>query len=185
VSGPAPLTTPLAGLLAEAPGTIRRESVDDVTIELDGGLRLASPIRGSIQYARTNRGILVDGDIRTSLDLECSRCLGPALVPLAIKIREEILPSIDLLTGQALDTAGEPDVVRLDDHHELDLERLLREAISLAEPIAPLCRPDCPGLCVVCGERLESGNHDHEPDDIDPRLAALKAFRVDAAAETE
>ena len=39
----------------------------------------------------------------------------------------------------------------LDDHHELHLEPAVREAISLAEPIAPLCRSDCPGLCDTCG----------------------------------
>ena len=70
-------------------------------------------------------------------------------------------------------------LLRLTDHHELDLETAVREAILLAEPIAPLCRPDCPGLCLVCGERLDEGAHDHPTDDIDPRLEALKAFRAD------
>ena len=70
----------------------------------------------------------------------------------------------------------EPEVSRLTDHHELDLETPVREAFQLAEPIAPLCRPDCPGLCVVCGGRLEEGTHDHPDDDIDPRLEALRGF---------
>ena len=48
------------------------------------------------------------------------------------------------------------------------------DAIVLAEPIAPLCRPDCPGLCIVCGQPLEAGDHDHPDDDIDPRLEALR-----------
>ena len=39
-------------------------------------------------------------------------------------------------------------------------------------------RPDCPGLCIVCGERLEEGDHDHPDTDIDPRLEALRAFRT-------
>ena len=51
------------------------------------------------------------------------------------------------------------------------------KAISLAEPIAPLDRPDCPGLCSVCGQPLDEGEHDHGEDEIDPRLEALKAFR--------
>ena len=70
-------------------------------------------------------------------------------------------------------------MARLTDHHELDLETPVREAIQLAEPIAPLYRPDCPGLCVVCGERLDEGIHDHPDDDIDPRLEALRGFRPD------
>ena len=68
---------------------------------------------------------------------------------------------------------------RLTDHHELELRPLVIEAISLEEPIAPLCEPGCPGLCEECGARLEPG-HGHGEGPIDPRLEALRAFRVDA-----
>ena len=68
----------------------------------------------------------------------------------------------------------EPEALRLDDHHELDLEPAIRDAISLAEPIAPLCRPDCPGLCRVCGPDLAADPaHAHPTRSIDPRLAVL------------
>jgi uncharacterized protein len=71
--------------------------------------------------------------------------------------------------------------MRLTDHHELDLETAVREDIQLSEPIAPLCRRDCPGLCIVCGRHLEEGIHDHPADDVDPRLEALRGFRIDDA----
>ena len=45
-------------------------------------------------------------------------------------------------------------------------------------------RGDCPGLCVECGERLGPGHVEHEDDEIDPRLAALQAFRVDGDGES-
>jgi len=181
----AALSIPLAGLLGEVPGSTRHVEVTDADIQLDDGLVLASPINASVDIARTNRGVLVDARMRGSLAEECSRCLRPAVVPLDVTIREEVLPSVDLATGKAADTTAEPEVARLTDHHELDLERLFREAISLEEPIAPLCEPDCPGLCIVCGERLGPGHPEHEGDDIDPRLAALRAFRVDAGTENE
>jgi len=84
-----------------------------------------------------------------------------------------------LATGRPITIDDEPDVARLTDHHELDLETAVREAIQLAEPIAPLDRPDCPGLCVVCGLALDEGVHDHPDEDIDPRLEALRGFRPD------
>ena len=90
---------------------------------------------------------------------------------------EEYLPSTDLTSGRPVDIKAEPEALRLSDHHELDLEPSVRDAISLAEPIAPLDRPDCPGLCVVCGLPLDEGEHDHPDDDIDPRLEVLKGFR--------
>jgi uncharacterized protein len=53
----------------------------------------------------------------------------------------------------------------------------VREAISLAEPIAPLCREDCAGLCATCGEDLNTlPGHHHDEDDIDPRLAGLASL---------
>jgi uncharacterized protein len=73
---------------------------------------------------------------------------------------------------------GGTDVLRLTDHHELDLEPVLRDAISLGEPIAPLCRPDCPGLCKTCGADLtDEPGHGHPDDDIDPRMAGLAGIR--------
>jgi uncharacterized protein len=174
-----PLTYNVAGLLAEPVGSSRDYVVAGVMLDLGEGLRQSDPVEGTIHLARTNRGLLVRADLRTSLDEECSRCLRPVEVPLELRIEEEALPSIDLQTGLPLDTSEEPDAVRLNEHHELELEPVVREAILLAEPIAPLCEPDCPGLCSVCGERLTNGPHDHPDDDIDPRLEALKAFRVD------
>ena len=109
----------------------------------------------------------------TALDLECARCLKAIVLPVAIELDEEALPSIDLQTGQPVDPSVEPDVLRLNGHHELELEGAVRDAVLLAEPIAPLCREDCPGLCIVCGQELATGPHDH-PDEIDPRFEALR-----------
>jgi DUF177 domain-containing protein len=169
----------VAGLLADGVGAARTYDVRDVAIDLPEDLELAAPIAGQVRLTRTNRGILADAHLATSLAGECARCLRPLTTPIEIALEEEYLPSIDLMTGRSVDTEAEPEALRLSDHHELDLEPSVRDAISLAEPIAPLDRPDCPGLCVVCGLPLDEGVHDHPDDDIDPRLEALKAFRPD------
>ena len=176
----APLTWNVAGLVADDPGAERVYPIEGVTIDLDD-LALAAPIQGRVRLLRTNRGILASATLQTALALVCSRCLRDVVEPVAVDITEEYLPSLDLATGHPLPTDDEPEVARLTDHHELDLETPVREAIQLAEPIAPLCRPDCPGLCIVCGERLDEGVHDHPTDDIDPRLEALRGFRADDA----
>jgi uncharacterized protein len=180
-----PLVEPFAGLLGEAPGTSRSFHIEPLAIALDDELRLAEPISGDGRAARTNRGLFVQMQLGAALDERCSRCLDPVVSRLDVRIEEEVLPSLALATGQRLDAASEPEALRLDDHHRLDLEPLIREAISLAEPIAPLCRPDCPGLCPMCGARLaDAGRHEHVEDAIDPRLAVLRGFSVDAGDET-
>jgi uncharacterized protein len=174
-----PLVWNVSGLLGETPGAVRDYVVEGVTIDLDEDLHLAGPIDGRVHLARTNRGLLVGADFTTSLAMECVRCLREIEVPIAVEIEEEALPTIDFHTGQPVEIAAAPDEepIRLSDHHELDLEHTVREAILLAEPIAPLDREDCPGLCIVCGLPLDEGAHDHPEDDVDPRLEALRAFK--------
>jgi uncharacterized protein len=174
-----PLAWNVAGLLADGVGTVRTYDIADATVTLPDELALAEPIAGQVRLSRTNRGILADARLHTALAGECARCLRPLTTPIDIVLEEEYLPSIDLHSGRPVDLDEEPEALRLSDHHELDLEPSVSDAISLAEPIAPLDRPDCPGLCVVCGLPLDEGEHDHPDDDIDPRLEALKAFRPD------
>ncbi|MEZ0240024.1 MAG: DUF177 domain-containing protein [Chloroflexota bacterium] len=179
MTAPAPLTFPLAGLLGEPAGTVRSYEIHGATIAMPDGLELVEPLEGRVDITRTNRGVVVKADVDTAIAGECSRCLRDIEVPISVHLLEEALPSVDPVGGKPLDRATEPDVARLTDHHELDLGSLVGEAISLAEPIAPLCEAACPGLCPDCGERLGPEHAAHEADDIDPRLAALGALLVD------
>ena len=168
----------VAELLRSAPGTSERHDITDLRLRLDDGLELGRPIEGHLRLTNSGRGILVQGHVETALTESCSRCLRPAEATVSIDLHEEALPSIDLESGLPLDRDDEPDLLRLDDHHELDLEPAIRDAVSLAEPIAPLCRPDCPGLCEVCGLDLATNTgHGHPDDDVDPRLAAMASLR--------
>jgi uncharacterized protein len=153
-------------------------------LDLGDDLRQADPVEGTVRVAKTNRGVLVTGRLETSLATECSRCLRSIEVPIEAELAEEVLASVDIATGLPVDTSAEPDVARLTPSHELELEPLVREAIQLAEPIAPLCREDCPGLCPVCGLELASGPHEHDDEDVDPRLEALRSFKVDGGPQT-
>jgi uncharacterized protein len=177
-----PLVWNVAGLLGETSGAVRDYAVAGVTVDGGDDFTLASAIDGRVHLGRTNRGLLVDADFTTTLATECARCLREITVPLAFEIHDEALPAIDLHSGRVLTISPEDDeagVIRLTDHHELDLEQPIREAILLALPIAPLDREDCPGLCIVCGLPLDEGDHDHPDDEIDPRLEALRGFAAD------
>lgn len=169
----------VAGLLADPPGAHRDLVIDGVAIDLGEDLRQAAPLALRARVARTNRGVLVTGRLRIALGDTCGRCLGPLVVPVDVPLGEEVLPSIELQSGVPVDTTAEPEAHRLSDHHELDLEALVREAVQLAAPIAPICRPDCAGLCAACGRDRNAEPHDHGDGPVDPRLAALAEFRPD------
>jgi len=181
-----PLTFALSGFLAEPAGSLRDYAVGSASIEPIDDLRVVEPVVGDVHLSRTNRGIVVSARMTTALAGECVRCLRPVVSRIPIRIDEEVLPTIDLGSGHPIEPEedADPEAPLLTDHHELELRPLVREAISLAAPVAPLCEPECPGLCPECGERFEAG-HVHDDAPIDPRLEALLSFRVDEEAETE
>lgn len=172
-----PFVFNVAGLLADDVGAVREHAITDASLELPDDLTLAGPITGHVRLTHENRGILAEARLKAALAGECARCLRPLTSSIEIALDEEYLPSIDLVSGRPVSTTDEPDALRLTDHHELDLGPSARDAISLAEPIAPLCRPDCPGLCIECGLPLDEGTHDHPDEDVDPRLEALRGFQ--------
>jgi uncharacterized protein len=66
----------------------------------------------------------------------------------------------------------------------IDLEPVVHDAVVLALPQQPLCRDDCPGLCVECGARLaDDPGHRHEH--VDQRWAALERLRSRTGAHDE
>ena len=66
---------------------------------------------------------------------------------------------------------------------ELDVAAWAHDQVALALPEPILCRPDCAGLCPVCGKNLNEEPHEHEDVAADPRWAALEALRTDASDE--
>lgn len=178
------LTISVTALLAEPAGSDRDYAFADLALDLGPDNSLARPVDARFRLTRTHRGLLVIGDVQTALAESCSRCLRPISIDLTAEIREEALPSLDLATGAVIDPTGEPEVARLTAHHEIELESFIREAILLASPIAPLCRPDCPGLCPDCGVELASGPHEHPDEPIDSRLESLLGFRFDGDADS-
>ena len=119
----------------------------------------------------------VDGGIEASATVvapwqgECRRCLKPLDGTLHAEVRELYRPR----------PPGEPP----DQDEEtyplsgelLDLRPLVRDAVLLDLPIAPLCREDCAGLCPTCGADLNEGPCDCPPPSGDLRWAALDVLR--------
>ena len=171
----------VAGLLREPPGAIRDVRLRDRYVTLGTDVELAGPLDADLRLLRTNRGIIVRGDVRASLRRTCARCTDAYVEEVCVEVDEEFLPSVDPDSGALVAIeAGEEDVtLRIDEHHEIDLDGIFHDELALTEPMHPLCRPDCPGLCVECGGRLDAGDHSHGGVEIDPRLAGLAALLRD------
>ncbi|HEX2142241.1 MAG TPA: DUF177 domain-containing protein [Candidatus Limnocylindria bacterium] len=165
----------VAGLLREPPGAVRGHRLRDRYVSLGPDVELAGPINGTIRMQRTNRGILVRGDLEAPVRRTCARCLEPFVEPARIQLSEEYLPSLDPESGAALpEPSADEEVRAIDEHNEIDLGPVLREEFALTEPMVPLHDPNCAGLCPECGEPLAPGHPSHGEPEIDPRLAALQ-----------
>lgn len=140
----------VATLLRSAPGTTRDVTIDDSEADFGPELPVVAPVRGSARFLRTQHGILVQGDVGTTVELECARCLMPVPVEIGARLEEEFLPSVNVLTGEPLDPP-EDEALRIDDRHILDLTETARQYLVTALPLQPVCRADCRGLCPTCG----------------------------------
>ncbi len=164
----------VVGLLHEPPGAIRDYHLRDHYVTLGSDVELAGPMDLDVRLQRTNRGVLVRGTAAAPMLCICARCLDPYVDEVTVPISEEFLPSVDPESGTPLaQPSDDEEVQAITAHHEVELDRVLHDELLLTEPMHPLCRPDCPGLCAECGQSLASGPHDHGPAEIDPRLAAL------------
>jgi DUF177 domain-containing protein len=114
-------------------------------------------------------GIAATGTVAAPWHGICRRCSTPVLGMSVVEVAERFVE------GSAPDDEDAYPI----DHDEVDLAPLARDAILLDLPLAPLCRPDCAGLCPRCGADRNEESCDC-PAETDPRWAMLDRLRFDS-----
>jgi uncharacterized protein len=154
------------GFLLEAPfGASRIIELDYPTIQAQDVT--LSPLQGAFQATRTSEGIYISGVLKSAIQVACVRCLEDATAPIEIQL-DDLFYYPPYTAPEGEPTVGENGFI--------DLAPLVREMSLLDVPMHPLCRPDCQGLCMECGQNLNEGECGCEDDDVDPRLASLRAL---------
>jgi uncharacterized protein len=123
-------------------------------------------------------GVVVTGTVSSPWEGECRRCLGPVRGTLEVAVREIYERPTRAADDPAL--AGEPETDEMTYRlgvDTLDLLPMVRDALVLDLPLAPLCRPDCAGLCPTCGTDRNVGPCGCVEEVIAPGWAALDALR--------
>lgn len=123
-------------------------------VTLSEAAQSASNIQGKLQLLRTDRSILVSGNLETTVTEVCGRCLEEFHYRLPLEIEDEFFFSIDPITSVALTPQTEPGAFIIDVNNILDITEAVRQYELLAEPMKPVCREDCAGLCSQCGCNL-------------------------------
>jgi uncharacterized protein len=147
---------------------------DELEVELAplnyGGQRylpVPEKVPAEFEITRANTGTVFSLAFTARLFGPCYRCLGDAVLELPIRVREY----------QAENPEDEELTTEYIDGNTLDVSSWARDAIALELPDKILCRPDCAGLCPVCGKNLNDEPHDHGEPEPDSRWSALAELK--------
>jgi len=108
---------------------------------------------GLVHISRTPQGLLFEGIFSALGPAECVRCLKPFSQPLKTEFSEVYAYKSHNFTDSGL---------YVPEDGNIDLSPIVREYLMLDYPIKALCKPDCQGLCIICGENLNFNTCEHQ-----------------------
>ena len=133
------------------------------------GILEGSDLELNLRLESVVEGVLVSGEVTANTTGMCSRCLADISQDLTVDFQELFEYADDDNSSSEDD-----DLLQLEGDL-LNLEPVVRDALVLALPLAPLCDDDCLGLCPECGiDRNKEPNHEHEI--VDSRWQALQGL---------
>jgi uncharacterized protein len=139
-----------------------------------------APLDLDLRIESVSEGVLVTGTVSAPTAGECARCLTPITGDVSIDLTE-LFAYPDSTTDETTDADELGRVIREGGADSVDLEQPIVDAVGLALPFAPLCTPDCAGLCPDCGVALATAEPGHHHELLDPRWAKLAALLPDQA----
>jgi len=145
----------------------------------DEDYTIAAPVRLAFDIHKDKDTYRLTGSVQTKLEMPCSRCLEPFTWPVDEPFELTYEPRQAAQSAEEREIRDEDLSAALYDDDEIDLEQLVHERFEMSMPMKPLCTDTCKGLCPVCGINFNRGTCDCKRDWNDPRLAALKALRID------
>lgn len=146
------------GFLINSPIGINRDFIfDSLTVTSDD--IAIGEIEGVAKISRTPQGLFVEGKFGGTISLECVRCLCDYIQPLSWEFSE-----LFAFTDENVTESG---LLIPDDAH-IDLQELVHDFALVEVPIKPICKPECRGLCMECGQNLNEKDCGHRPENGSP-----------------
>jgi uncharacterized protein len=142
-------------------------------------VELPTPVQVRGRFTKVAEQVYFQGTIGGTLAVPCSRCLDLIQSDFAAEIRVVYLPPsarLQIEGEEGADADNELDLY-MHDGVILDLRPPVHDYVLLAFPIQPVCRPDCAGLCQVCGGNRNEVACACQTDAADARFALLKQLR--------
>jgi uncharacterized protein len=138
---------------------------------------VATPVELGVDIYRDKENVRLAGQIKTTIEMPCSRCLEPFTTPVDASFDLRYRPRSEASAEAEREIQEDDFSTAFYDDDEIDLGGLMREQFYLAAPMKPLCTEGCRGLCPQCGTNLNKETCACEMAWEDPRFAALNALR--------
>jgi uncharacterized protein len=164
-----PLRLNIGFLIGQPIGSSRDFNFDYPNMQLGEDFNLHD-FKGVAIFSRTPQGLFLQADFQGRHEFECVRCLETA--DLLLKMEFSELYAFD---NRSMSESG----LLVPESGYIDLEPLLREYALLEIPISPLCKKDCRGLCLECGQNLNQADCGHPQVNSASPFSALKSFLED------
>ena len=143
--------------------------LDENGYTLGQDFELPHGIDFDLALTNAGEGILASGILRCHVKGTCDRCLEDAEFDVSAEVDEYYL------FEEPEHVEGEDDDVEFSlvaDDHTIDLSGAFLSALIMETPFVVLCKPDCKGLCPVCGANLNEGDCGHAALREQERIAA-------------
>lgn len=134
-----------------------------------GELEFKKPVSLSGTISNTDNKLLLKGNIRTQLQLYCSRCSKPII--------KDINLSIEELFAEENNTFD--DEIWVFNGDIINLNPIIISNIALNIPMKILCKEDCKGLCPICGHDLNQSKCNCDTTYKDSRFDKLNLLVFD------
>lgn len=144
--------------------TYEPEQFSDGVVEYD--ILAKDPIDLKISNLSEGRAH-IEGEIHMTFRMTCGRCLTEVPYELRTVIDRDV-------AGPDVLTEEEAEDQSFVSEYQLNVEDLINNEIIMSLPMKVLCKPDCKGLCKVCGQNLNLGECGCDTFVPDPRMVAIK-----------
>ena len=142
------------------------------------GLHFTEPIQVRVKLSRSGRVVLVTSRIEARAKCICARCLEPFPLTLASQFQVSLKPKADFTPTEEVELSRENLETDFYEGDEINLSPLVQDQVLLTVPPKLVCREDCRGLCPGCGRNINRETCQCPEHKVDPRLEALRNFRV-------
>ncbi len=160
----------LSELFASQTGTAEKKEIMPELKEFSDGIETWPVLRMtpvSFTFTAVGAGkICVDGKAEVVLGMQCSRCLKD------VEQKIKLSFSVEVASPEVL--PEDRDEQFFMEGYSLNVENLMNSEILMSLPAKVLCKPDCKGICRVCGKDLNLGECGCDTFVPDPRMAAIK-----------